>query len=214
MATYTYVDLLIPEAELLADLVGIKLDFERAREFAHLMLMHLPAGPLIEPLSIAATVTYFRPFSSGVRYHLGDNDLKILSPKQRRSHDYLRDYRDKHVAHSVNEFEENIPRAQYCVERVKEEGITAITYGSARITSLSGADASSIVELATLFERHVEAKIEEEKNRLLPIVRATPLDEVLKSGQKAFDARSMNVSKTRKRSTSRRTRSKTRRQCD
>ena len=85
---------------------------------------------LVEPLSIAATVMYSRPFSGGVRHRLGEEDLKILSSEQRASHHYLRAYRDKHVAHSVNAFEENITRAYYCVERVKEEGITSIGWKS------------------------------------------------------------------------------------
>lgn len=218
MATYEFVDLRIPEAALLADLVGIKWDFERARGFAGMFLKEQaarrPEVEAIEALSIAATVTYCRPFSSGVRYHLGEEDLKILSVQQRQDHDFLRNYRDKHIAHSVNEFEENIPRANYSTERVRDEGITSITYGSGRIMSLGNSDAKALIELATLFERKVDEQIERERERLLPIVRAMPLDEVLKGGRKAFDTRVADVAKRRTRAAPRHTGSRNRKPRD
>jgi hypothetical protein len=170
MATHSWVDLQIPEAERLA-----------------------------EPLSIAAVVMYSRPFMGGVRLRLGENDLKGLTTEQRAAHEHLRAYRDKHVAHSVNVFEENVPRANYCVERVREEGITGISYGSGRIVSLSGADLNALIDLATALEAHVRALITTEQERLLPIVRGMSLEAVLAGGQKAFVASSSDVAVRRSR---------------
>ena len=134
MATHTWVDLHIQEAARLADLSGILWDLQRAREFAQMLAAEFAAietnWRLVEPLSIAATVMYSRAFSGGVRHRLDENDLAVLTSAQRVAHDHLRAYRDKHVAHSVNVYEENIARANYCEERVKEEGITSISYGS------------------------------------------------------------------------------------
>jgi hypothetical protein len=191
VATHTWVDLHIAEAARLADLSGILWDLRQARAFATLLADEFrstePNWQLAEPLSIAATVMYGRPFlRGGVRYRLGEDDLKVLSPEQRRAHDHLRAYRDKHAAHSENPFEENIARANYCVERVKEEGITGISYGGGRVVSLSGTDIAAIVELTTLLQAHVESQIASEQKRLLAIVRGMPLEEVLAGGQKAF----------------------------
>lgn len=190
MANHTWVDLHITEAAKLADLSGILTDLRQAREFAKLLADEFgaakPNWQLVEPLSIAATVMYSRPFLGGVRHRLSDDDLKTLTPEQRRAHDHLRAYRDKHVAHSVNAYEENIPRANYCVERVREEGITGISYGGGRVISLSGTDVAAIIELTTLLQAHVEAQIAAEQARLLPIVRSKPLQQVLAGGQKAF----------------------------
>ena len=86
----------------------------------------------------------------------------------------------------MNPLEENIPRANYCVERVKEEGITGISYGGGRVVSLSGVDVAAIIELTTLLQGHVESQIVAEQARLVPIVRSMPLDQVLAGGQKAF----------------------------
>ena len=129
---------------------------------------------------------YSRPFARGVRRRLGETDLAIFTPDQRVAHDYLRAYRDKHVAHSVNAFEENLPRARYCLERVKEEGITAISCGGGRVIGLSGFDLKNVVELTNLLETHVDSLIAKERERLLVIVRKMPLEEVLAAGQKAF----------------------------
>ena len=190
MATYTWADLHIPQATMLADLSGISLDLQCARELAELLLVERaaekPNWKLVEPFSIAITVMYSRPFQKGVRHRLGITDLAILTADQRATHDYLWAYRNKHVAHSVNAFEENVSRANYCLERVKEEGITSISYGGARITGLSVNDLKNVVELSTVFGAHVDALIAKEAERLLVIVRKIPLEEVLAGGRKAF----------------------------
>jgi len=190
MATHTWVDLHMPEAQLLADLTGIKADLERARETAQLlsktMTAEKPDWSLVEPLSVAAAVAYSRPFMTGVRTRLGEDDLSTLSPVQREAHDRLRAYRDKHVAHSVNAYENNNPRAQYCVERVNEEGITAIGCSHGRVSGLSPSDIGNMTELATLLINGVERRIKEEQARLLQIVRNMPLEKVLTGGQGAF----------------------------
>jgi len=142
---------------------------------------------------------YSRPFSEGVRLRLGEDDLTTLTPEQRSAHDHIRAYRDKHVAHSVNAFDENIPRANYCVERVREEGITGIACGGGRIVGLSGGEVNAIIELARVLETQIEAQIKDERDRLLPIVRSMPLEKVLAGGQKAFVADSQDVAVRRRR---------------
>ena len=203
MATHTWADLRIPEAARLADLSGISWDLRSAREFAETLTAELvaekPNWQIIQPLSIAVAVMYSRPFMDGARSWLGNKDLAILTPEQRAAHDHLRFYRDKHVAHSVNAFEENIPRAQYCVERVEDEGITAIGHGGGRVVGLSGAEVNAVLELTTVLEAYVDGEIVKEKQRLLEIVRKMPLEEVLAGGQKAFVTDATKISERRKR---------------
>ena len=190
MANYTWVDLDIPEAATLADLHGVQWDLRNAREWAKSLLARRFAEPpeldLVEPLSVAVGVMYSRPFVTGVRSRLGEADLAIFTVEQRQAHDRLRSYRDKHVAHSVNAFEENYPRANYCAERVREEGITSISCGGARVLGLSSSDLNDVVELSEIMLKHVEKRMAAEQERLLPIVRNMPLDEVLTSGHKSF----------------------------
>lgn len=190
MATYTWVDLHIPETQLLADLTGIKADLERARDTAfqlqRVMSAEKPDWSLCEPLSIAAAVAYSRPFMTGVRSRLGEDDLSTLTPGQREAHDHLRAYRDKHVAHSVNAYENNNPRAQYCVERVRDEGITGVSCSHGRVSGLSTSNIANIGELTAILIERVERRIKDEQARLLEMVRKMPLEQILTGGQGAF----------------------------
>lgn len=190
MATYTYVDLEIPEATTLADLHGAQWDLQNAQAWAKDLLAHMVATPpdlgLLEPLSIAVATMYSRPFVTGVRAKLDETDLTVFTPEQRLAHNRLRAYRDKHVAHSVNAFEENSPRANYCVERVHEEGITSISCAGARVLGMSSIDLNDIIELSGVMLKHVEARMTAEEVRLLAIVRDMPLDDILVNGQKSF----------------------------
>jgi hypothetical protein len=122
--------------------------------------------------SVDCDFRYICPrISKGVRRWLGEADLQVLSNEQRANHDYIFEYRNKHVAHSVNEFEENLARAYYCDERVHEEGISSIGYGGGRVSGLSERDAHAVVELTNIFEKYLEQQITDENKRLLELVR-------------------------------------------
>jgi hypothetical protein len=54
------------------------------------------------------------------------------------------------------------------------------------VTGLAGAEVNAIIGLTNVFEAHVQSQIATEQNRLLPIVRSLPLEDVLGRGQKAF----------------------------
>ena len=109
-----------------------------------------------------------------------------MTPIQRLRHKHFDSLRNKHIAHSVNAFEENVVRAYYCEERVRDEGITSISYRHSRISSLSSPELHGLIELTTVMLGHVESLIRKEQERLLVIVRNMDLDIVLKGGQKAF----------------------------
>lgn len=190
MATYRYVDLHLAEARLLADLTGIRADLETARAYAQrlsaLLRSERADWSLVEPLSVALSVAYSRAFTTGVRTRLDDSDLVGLTPAQLEIHSHLRAYRDKHVAHSVNAFEHNQPRAHYWAERVETEGIVAVGCSHARVASLSSAVVEGVDELITAVAAHIDARIANEQKALLAVVRALPLAEVLAGGQGAF----------------------------
>lgn len=191
MATHTWADLHIPEAERLADLAGISADLEHARAMAQALLKDMeseaPNHLLHEPYSIAIVVKYCRAFTDGARAWLGKEDLDAaMTDLQKSRHRHFDLLRDKHIAHSVNAFEENVVHARYCEERVRDEGITSISYRHSRISSLSSPELHGLIELTTVMLGHVESKIRKEQERLLKIVRNMDLDMVLKGGQKAF----------------------------
>lgn len=195
MATNTFVELNIPEASELADLTGIKYDLETARDFAKLHLEAYKSQPaswhnLTDALTTAVCVRYARPFSrSNKRRRLEEDSLERLTEEQRLKHDRLIAIRNKYSAHSENAFEESQPIARYWLERVQEEGIAAIECQHSRIVGLSPAELNSVIELTEVFLVYVQARREKEKARLLPIVRALPLTQVLSGVQsQAYNA--------------------------
>jgi hypothetical protein len=187
MATNSFVEIDLPEATDLADLTGIKVDLETARDFARMLKKEFesekPNWTLVDPLSTAILVRYSRPFVTGVRSCLGEEAIQRLSGPQREKHARLRAFRDKHISHSVNAFEDNQPVARYWEERAKEEGITSIECNHSRITGLSSDDVEAVVELTTEMLVYVDTRLKEEKAKVLEIVRKIPLETVL-SGAK------------------------------
>jgi hypothetical protein len=204
MASNTFVEIDLPEAADLADLTGIQVDLQTARRFAQILRnifqAERPDWDLVDPLSTAILVRYSRPFVKGVRRWLGDEALRALSPAQRAKHEHLRLFRDKHIAHSVNAFEDNQPVARYWVERVREEGITTVECNHTRISGLSSADLEAVIELTAAMLAYVDENLKAEKARMLEIVRGIPVQEVLSSKRKNPRLPNMgDVGKSRKR---------------
>jgi hypothetical protein len=181
MATNTFVELDLPEAETFAALTGIEQDLETTREFAQLLISEVEQNrwSLSDPLTTAILVRYSRPFVSGVRERLADDALSILSPTQRNAHDYFRAWRDKHIAHSVNAFEENKPVARFWVERVHTDGIEQISCQQMRVVGLGANHLREIIELTSALLQHVKQRLKDESDRLLKIVRQMPIERVL-----------------------------------
>jgi hypothetical protein len=187
VAKNVYVEIDIPEAATLAGYTGIESDLLTAREFARLLAEYEKKPPdwsLADPLTTATLVRYARPFASGVRIPLGDEALATLNPEQRAKHDWFKAVRDKHIAHSVNAFEENQPIARYWLERVDEEGITQIQCNQDRMIGLSEPHLHDLIDLTVVLLTFVQARLVEEKAKVLEIVRRMPIAEVLARGVK------------------------------
>ncbi|MCF6197081.1 MAG: hypothetical protein L3J50_10310 [Emcibacter sp.] len=99
----------------LGDIIGMKTDFEFiANSAEHAMrLMKLPENPhrerslVIAALHDAILIRYRRCFKNGVRELVPTEIFEDIASYYIQLHDYLMDMSDKHVAHSVNEFEQN-----------------------------------------------------------------------------------------------------------
>jgi len=199
MATNTFVEIDIPAAAELADLTGISNDFENAKQFATQLKEMLERQPpdysLVEPMTTAILVCYSRPFTTGVRRRIKGTDLGSLSPEQRSAHDRFRLWRDKHIAHSVNVFEENQPVARYWAERFDDEGFTSIECNSSQLIGMSMRDAEMIIELATHFIEELNPRIKHEKEKVLEIVQSLSREQVLAM---AKPARAPNMKDVRK----------------
>jgi len=183
VATHAFASLDLSEAQRLADLTGISYDLEKAKEYATRFITELGKPKydfvLVEALSIAALIQYSRAFVSGVRTE-GNLDIKMLGKEQKEMHERLKFWRDKHIAHSVNAFEESQPVARFCLEKVYHEGVYGIECSHGRVISLSLVEANFIIELSEFFLKHIEAETVEEKKKLLILAKKIPLDDLLK----------------------------------
>lgn len=140
---------------------------------------------ITEAFCTAILIKYGRAFGSGVRkidkrVLLADLPKKILE-----SHEYFLAWRDKHLAHSVNNFERGKIQARYCAERVHSEGIADITVGQLRLGSLSTDELEELAATSRFFIDRLENMIRAEKEKVLALVRALPVSEVLAKDEPA-----------------------------
>jgi hypothetical protein len=185
MATNSFIEFGLAEAQKLADYTSIAFDLRTACEFATFIVEETQNPQshfaLHDPFMVATVIRYARAFSGGVRLNLYNEGAYTLTAQQLAKHDYFIHIRDKYIAHSVNAFEESTPVARYWVERVHEEGITSIECNHSRVVGLSQHDLTDIIDLASAWLLYVNQQLAEEKARLLTIVRQIPLADLRRS---------------------------------
>lgn len=186
MATHTFTHFEHVEAAELARLQSLRYDLQTAVQLCDFFEDQCAQAPhgypcyeLIDAFSTAILVRYSRAFVSGVRRGLGNEIVAVLNPEQQGNHQRMRAFRDKHIAHSVNAFEDTKIQARYCLERVEQEGITAVSAEHHRVIGLSSKDVDDIQDLCRVMIQHLDFQIEKEKVRLLAFLRSMPISEVL-----------------------------------
>lgn len=186
MATHTFIHFEHDEAEPLARLTSIQFDLrstiilcEHLEKLAAASEHGYPESEVNDAFSTAILVRYSRAFATGVRKGLGEDALRHLSAARRANNERLRAFRDKHIAHSVNTFEDTKVQVRYCEERVKEEGITGVSVAHYRVMGLSSQDIADAIDLCNTLLLYVDVEITTEKKRLLALVRSMPLADIL-----------------------------------
>jgi hypothetical protein len=114
MAVYRYVNVHLPSpnAKRLADLCGIANDLQSCRAYCEEYVKTFasilkPTHDVrhLESFCMHVFVKYGRCFCGGVRTEVAKRALSSLSPEDKTFHQLVMDVRNKHVAHSVNNFE-------------------------------------------------------------------------------------------------------------
>lgn len=175
------VQIVIPEAENLADLYGIEYDLDESAQLCGKALKLCQESPvdyqLVEAVVTTALVRYFRCLGTGVRLGIQEDDLAGLSEEEMKSHRYLKDLRDKYVVHSVNPYE----TSYVTVTATEKDGallpIASISSGNHRII-LTRETAEMLRAVVRRVRDIVGAKVVAEKERVLKVVQALPLEEV------------------------------------
>ena len=136
----------LPDGQLFSDLFGIKRDLELVVEFCQRLSDAYDAVPtdypLIDALSTSSVVRYCRCFEGGVRAKLARESIKAIDPRFAEFHDYLFALRQKHLSHSVNEFEANYVTVAVSEPPAPRE-VLGIGIGGGRVAGLDKATAKT-----------------------------------------------------------------------
>ncbi|HBE90403.1 MAG TPA: hypothetical protein DDW41_04315 [Candidatus Andersenbacteria bacterium] len=182
MVTYRYITIDLPEAELLADLEGIRQDLMGAIENCDLIIKNMKTGSsdfkFLEAVSSSAVVRYARSFNTGVRATIPKYLLDDMSDEQRRDHSYFINLRDKHIAHSVNVYEENEVVAYLTPEERGQRGVQSISVQHKRVLSIGDGSAMCLKALCSYLLQRIENLIITEKEKLMAVLNAIPVDEL------------------------------------
>ncbi len=99
-----------PHAQKLADLAAIIQDLraimQTCSRFKGLLDENSKDSILIESLWVSALIKYARCFASGKRFGLSKDIYQKLQGEPIKAHQFYIDLRNKHIAHSVNPFEQ------------------------------------------------------------------------------------------------------------
>ncbi len=194
-----------PEVRRLASLEGAEIDMCAVVDVCIRLeaLSDISKSDVVlwEALSSAVVVRYGRCFNKGVRVSLPHNVILAASTEMETTHAFVSFLRDKHVAHSVNPFEENDVAVQIGDHFVSSMEITSVTTAHGRVLGLSFDMPTQLKELAEWWLAWIRTEKEVERNRLLAYVKTIPLKRLKRAPRHVLgtDTGPHNVGKTRKR---------------
>ena len=186
-------DFSIPEAQRLSDLTGVDVDLEatvRICERCDRLINELVAPPEGNPLTwwddfqalgdlmFAAVVRYGRTFNSGVRQGIPQEWLGSSEKNLAESHLYFKALRDKYIAHSVSQLEDNQVFVILTPQFSEQQEPSHVTVDRGRLLGISKKDIQLLKTLANTLRKKLATEIDIESNRLLEIARGMPIEQI------------------------------------
>jgi hypothetical protein len=195
----------IDEAKRLASLAGAEIDMRAVVDVCERLDALGDTSKLDfvlwEALSGAAVIRYGRCFKQGVRHYLPTRALSAAPHELQETHAFVIALRDKHVAHSVNPFEENEVTVQIGDHFNSSQEIISVNTAHGRVLGLLFGMPAQLGELAKwwLGWLNREGKIEREK--LVSLARTFTLEALKRQPQGVLgaDTGRHTVTKRRKR---------------
>lgn len=171
---------IVPEARGFAEWVSIQYDLKYVINTIDRLLDLMKNNQddlLIRDLYISALVTYVRCFTSGVRVEKLSKDIfKTLNGDPIGAHDTYKNTRDKHIAHSVNVFEE-IKVGLILSDEYEVQGVGMLY--SSRIAD----DKEGLIQLKTLAIfalKYADSKVDEYNKSVLEKAKNLSKDKLAK----------------------------------
>ncbi len=155
-----------------------------------------------EALSTAACISYARCFSSGVRQSLDSDLLNTADVELKKLHNFVLNFRDKHIAHSVNSFEENLVTVHIGEHFQSPQEIETVTASHTKSAGLSIEVPAKLRGLALWWLGKVDEEMAVERAKSLRIARDTPLSELKAHGVPQSSSPTDRIGNVRKRRSS------------
>ena len=126
----------------------------------------------------AAVVRYGRTFNSGVRKGIPQEWLSCLEGDLAENHVYFKALRDKYVAHSVSQLEDNQVFVLLSPQFSEQQEPSHVTVDRGRLLGISKEDIQRLKTLAGVLRKRVATEIDTESKRLLEIARGMPIEQI------------------------------------
>lgn len=183
----------VPQAARLASLIGLRSDMQQVLAYCNRMIdrysgSHLKKSPFDvvgfstpvdfiewEALSTATCVSYARCFISGVRQSLDCKLLEAAESEYKALHNFVVALRNKHIAHSVNSFEENTVIVHIGEHFQSSCEIQTVTPSNMRVPGLSFGMPERLKHLAKWWLSKIDEEMSVETVSVLKAAQATPL---------------------------------------
>lgn len=173
----------LPEAARLADLSGVYDDLETVLAYCSVLEKQILENVrdifVWDAVASSAVVLYARCFAKGWREPLQHDLLQDAPPALCRAHSFFIELRNKHIAHSVNAFEENVVVLQIAMIGGKPQRVDDVSIQSRRFMAVEADEVAQLRQLTEWLQKQVETAYDEEKVRVLQRVAEIDLNEVI-----------------------------------
>jgi len=174
-----------PETYRLADMAGVLIDLRMtsgtAAQLSRRREEKNPDMLVLEAMQDSALIHYGRCYSGGIRtaFLIPQEWIDDLPADLRQAHRDFLDLRDKHIAHSVNDWEINTPVARARIDReTGEVNVHAVNVNKSRVVMLASDSLDKLWRLAKALADRVEKDMKVEQAKLLEIAKKIPVEEL------------------------------------
>ncbi len=204
MRTSTNIPFTRSESKRLAHLSGALNDLRQTASYCRIALRIDTAGDFIltEAIQAAAIMRYGRSYGGGIRHpHQVTSEMIAGLPIQlQEAHKFFDGVRDKYIAHSVNDWELNIPAIEATYET--KDGpleVRSIQTTDERVVGIGSDHLRLLLELSDSLGKVIEVEMELEKAKLLKIALSLSQIELRQMRDEPPPRSTVNVHKSRKR---------------
>lgn len=173
------------QAKALAEAAAIFQDLgfviQATKQLSALLQAGEPDQVIARSLFTAALVAYVRCFSSGKRSGLTPDIFAPLQGELVACHNQYKDTRDKHIAHSVNPFEEMLVGAVLAPPDAAVREVEGVACLTASLITYDVDGVKQLGRLASLAQSHVAAKCKALEAEVLEIAKKMDVEKLYAS---------------------------------